>query len=80
LIRKRQFFRQIIGRKHFLKYNIGPCFQRKIRRSRLRFEGFDGFSAVGFFHLNRSLMTSVVGALVTYLIVLLQFKQADMRQ
>ena len=38
--------------------------QKKVKRSRLRFEGFKGFTADGFFHLNRSLMSSIVGALV----------------
>ena len=39
-----------------------------------------GFSAAGFFELHRGVLTSLVGALVTYLIVLLQFKAADLQQ
>ena len=37
-----------------------------------------GFSASGFFALNRGILTSLVGSLATYLIVLLQFKASDM--
>ena len=53
-------------------------YQKKVTRARIRYEGCRGFSADGFFHLNRGLMTAIVGALATYLIVLLQFKQADL--
>ncbi|XP_029179078.1 gustatory receptor for sugar taste 43a-like [Nylanderia fulva] len=35
------------------------------------------FSACGLFTLNRTLVTSIAGAVTTYLVILMQFKQAD---
>ncbi len=44
---------------------------------RTHFEKPKGYDAAGFFFLNRKFMSTVFGALVTYLIVLLQFKLSD---
>lgn len=41
------------------------------------FDDNPGFTASGYFSLNRSIVTSLVGSLFTYLIVLLQLKAAD---
>ena len=48
-----------------------------IQRAIRSYEGNQGFSANGYFNLNRGLMSSVVGSLVTYLIVLLQFRAGE---
>ncbi len=40
----------------------------------------DGFSACNFFTVNRGLVTSITGYLVTYIIVLIQFKVSDLNQ
>ncbi len=40
----------------------------------------EGFTANGFFSLHRGILTSLVGSLVTYLIVLLQFKVTDLNE
>ena len=37
------------------------------------------FSASGYFSLSRGVITSLVGSLFTYLIVLLQFKDAEVK-
>ena len=57
-----------------MAYRIG-LLQRVIKK----YEKVDGFSASSYFNLNRNLLTSIVGSLVTYLIVLLQFKIADLQ-
>ena len=41
------------------------------------YTGCRGFSAAGYFDVNRGLVSSVVGSLVTYLIVLLQFRAGE---
>ncbi len=41
-------------------------------------EDHRGFSACNFFTVNRGLVTSVLGYLVTYIIVLIQFKVSDL--
>ncbi len=40
-------------------------------------QGHDGFSASNFFTVNRGLVTSIAGYLLTYIIVLIQFKVSD---
>ena len=45
--------------------------------TRMKFEKPKGYDAAGFFFLNRKFMAGVFGALMTYLIVLLQFKLSD---
>ncbi|TRY71508.1 hypothetical protein TCAL_06107 [Tigriopus californicus] len=52
----------------------------EIRRVRDMYDENYGFSASGFFYLNRSLLTSMFGSLATYLIVLLQFKISDINE
>lgn len=49
-----------------------------LRRVMRMFENNPGFSASGYFNLSRGIITSLVGSLFTYLIVLLQFKAADL--
>ncbi len=44
------------------------------------YEGLVGFSACNFFTVNRGLVTSIVGYLVTYIIVLIQFKVSDVSE
>ena len=45
--------------------------------TRMKFEKPKGYDAAGFFFLNRKFMSGVFGALMTYLVVLLQFKLSD---
>lgn len=45
--------------------------------ARMKFEKPKGYDAAGFFNLNRRFMSGAFVALVTYLIVLLQFKLSD---
>lgn len=52
----------------------------EIRRVRDMYDENYGFSASGFFYLNRGLLTSMFGSLATYLIVLLQFKISDISE
>ncbi len=42
-----------------------------------RYRDVGGFSACNFFTVNKSLVASIVGFMTTYIIVLVQFKQAD---
>lgn len=44
------------------------------------FDTNEGFSASGYFNLSRGIIANLVGSLFTYLIVLLQFKDADTRK
>jgi hypothetical protein len=37
----------------------------------------EGFSAANYFKVNRGLVTSIAGYLLTYIIVLMQFKISD---
>ena len=45
--------------------------------TRMKFQKPKGYDAAGFFFLNRKFMSGVFGALMTYLVVLLQFKLSD---
>ena len=45
--------------------------------TRMKFQKPKGYDAAGFFFLNRKFMAGVFGALMTYLVVLLQFKLSD---
>ena len=40
-------------------------------------EEFKGFNAKGFFTLNHSLLTGMTANFVTYLVILVQFKQSE---
>ncbi len=40
----------------------------------------EGFSAANYFKVNRGLVTSIAGYLLTYIIVLMQFKISDIRE
>ena len=40
-------------------------------------EEFKGFHAKGFFTLNHSLLTGMTANFVTYLVILVQFKQSE---
>ena len=40
-------------------------------------EEFKGFNAKGFFTLNHSLLTGMTANFVTYLVILVQFKQTE---
>jgi hypothetical protein len=40
-------------------------------------KSFDGFSALGFFKLKRSLLSSIAVNCITYIIILMQFKLSD---
>ena len=42
-----------------------------------RINSFQGFEAAGFFTLGRSHLTSVVANFITFIIVLIQFKQSE---
>ena len=51
--------------------------KKQLILARKTFGNVNGYNAAGFFQLNRQFMSSVLVALVTYLIVLLQFKVSD---
>jgi predicted ATP-grasp superfamily ATP-dependent carboligase len=40
-------------------------------------KSFTGISAMGFFHLKKSLLSSIAVNFITYLIILMQFKMSD---
>jgi len=44
-----------------------------------KYNDMNGFSACNYFTVNRGLVTSIVGYLATYVIVLMQFKISDVR-
>lgn len=46
----------------------------------LMLQSFKGFSACGYFHLGHSTITTIIGHLLTYLVVLIQFKQSEETQ
>ena len=55
-----------------------PLDLSSIQRVIRSYEGKDeGFSASGYFSVNRALVPPVLGSLVTYLIVLLQFRAGE---
>ena len=41
---------------------------------------FQGFDAHGFFTLNHSLLTGMAGSFLTYMVILIQFKQYETQQ
>jgi hypothetical protein len=51
--------------------------RKQFELARMNFEKPKGYNAAGFFFLNRKFMSTVFGSLVTYLLVLLQFKISD---
>jgi len=54
------------------------CFEQKqFSLAVANFAKPEGYDAAGFFQLNRKLIPTIIGALVTYLIVLLTFKLSD---
>ena len=58
-----------------LKLEERDTVESEIARKRL--ESFRGLNANDYFFVNKSLVVSVLGSLVTYLIVLVQFKFTD---
>ncbi len=54
------------------------CHFRKVKRHIMKkLRSFQGFSALSFFTIRRSVLTSILAQVVTYLIVLLQFKVSE---
>ena len=43
-------------------------------------EEFQGFDGNGFFTLNHSLLTGMAGSFLTYMVILIQFKQSETQQ
>ena len=54
-----------------------PQEQGRVRSIIRLYQDIDGFSANSFFTVNHGLVTAIMGYLATYLIVLVQFKLAD---
>jgi hypothetical protein len=51
---------------------------RQIRWAIRQYQGIRGFSVCNYFTVNPQLVTSIMGYLCTYIIVLMQFKVADL--
>ena len=50
----------------------------EIQKVRLRLQRISGLSAEGFFKVDRSLITTILGHLLTYVIIMIEFKLNDL--
>jgi hypothetical protein len=54
------------------------CLDSEAKNQALHYlKSFTGFSAMGFFHLKKSLLSSIAVNFITYLIILMQFKVSE---
>ena len=63
-----------LGKYHRLITLTEDCYSKKIKNLIRTIEEETPFSANGFFNIDRSILTAIAGAVLTYLIILIQFE------